>query len=136
MTVAVAPMTEVGSARVLQFPVTAKAQRRLERAKFGRTGLKGLRLTLRGRIVVLALSLLVVTLGALFGSGAQASGGVQGEAVATHSVMPGDTLWSIAKAVNPGVDNRDVVQEIEKLNGMESSRIVAGQVLLVPIYEK
>jgi len=50
--------------------------------------------------------------------------------------MPGDTLWSIAKAVNPGVDNRDVVQEIEKLNGMESSRIVAGQVLLVPIYEK
>lgn len=122
--------------RVVQFPLTADAQRRLARARYGVTGLKGLRLTARGRVVLVAVALLLIGAGVLFGSVAQATDVPRGLEVTTHSVVPGDTLWSIAASVNPGVDNRDIVREIEELNGMSSGRILAGQVLLLPVYEK
>ena len=49
-------------------------------------------------------------------------------------VIPGDTLWSIAKAI-PGsenVDLRKVIYEIKQLNGITTSGITPGQVLTVP----
>jgi LysM domain len=52
----------------------------------------------------------------------------------THevTVLPGDTLWSIASATSPDGDPRDRIAEIRELNGLESSGVLAGQRLLVP----
>jgi hypothetical protein len=49
-------------------------------------------------------------------------------------VIPGDTLWSIAATI-PGsehADLRQVIYEIKKLNNISTSKLIPGQVLLVP----
>ena len=54
-----------------------------------------------------------------------------------HAVAPGDTLWSIAKEYNPEYegDVRQITYCIKKANGMDSSAIMAGDVLEVPVME-
>ncbi len=49
---------------------------------------------------------------------------------ATYRVLPGDTLWSIAGEVAPGVDRRVVVDQLAELNGGTVLR--AGQALRLP----
>lgn len=50
-----------------------------------------------------------------------------------HVVEPGDTLWAIAMEVSgPGDDLRRIVHDIRQANGLDSSTIYPGQVLLVP----
>lgn len=100
-----------------------------------------LRLTRRGRIVVAALvvallSTAVLLLTALVSGRAQATNhgqpgaGYQG----LHQVVvrSGQTLWSIAVAADPSADPRDVVQEIMTANALGSPSITAGQLLWVP----
>lgn len=48
----------------------------------------------------------------------------------THVVGPGDTLWSIARAVAPGADPRPIVHELQKQTG--SPVLQVGQVVTVP----
>ncbi len=48
------------------------------------------------------------------------------------TVLPGETLWSIAQQSLPGVDPRDGILQIEKLNGLTSSQVPAGVVLRLP----
>ena len=48
-------------------------------------------------------------------------------------VVPGETLWSIARHVSTGHDVRSVVDNITELNHLESAGLVAGQRLIVPI---
>ena len=49
-------------------------------------------------------------------------------------VQPGDTLWAFAARVaEPGEDLRDVVREIQRLNGMGSANLVAGEVVQLPV---
>ncbi|HLS49694.1 MAG TPA: LysM peptidoglycan-binding domain-containing protein [Actinomycetaceae bacterium] len=92
------------------------------------------RLTARGRLVrgviVLASALAVaVGAGSWFGSQHRQSP----VATDTVAVAPGDTLWGIASGVaTPGRDVREVVYDIQQLNGLGSSEIAAGQTLLVP----
>lgn len=50
----------------------------------------------------------------------------------THVVRHGDTLWSIASALSPEADPREVIDEIERLNPSASSFLVPGQRLVVP----
>jgi hypothetical protein len=94
-----------------------------------------LRLTRRGRVVVvLALVIVLLVLTAI---AVQAPSGAANESAtpATHEVIvvrPGDTLWSIAKDHAPGRDIRAVIHEIEELNGLASGRISAGQRLFLP----
>lgn len=92
-----------------------------------------LRLTRRGRLVVWALAL---TLAGGVGAAAQSAdaGAAAGPvALRTHVVQPGDSLWSVAGAVaGPGDDIRDVVAELEELNGLAGSGLQVGQQLLVP----
>lgn len=92
-----------------------------------------LRLTGRGRVVVAALSLLLVAGVGVLGSRAAADGPASAPVVERHVVTPGETLWGIAASVaRPGQDVRDVVVELQKLNGMGDSGLVAGEELVVP----
>ena len=90
----------------------------------------GLRVTRRGRLVVLAVALLVVLLPGAWR--AMATAQTEGPATVAISVQPGDTLWGIASAIDPGADPRALIAEIRELNALTSSGLVPGQVLVVP----
>ena len=47
-------------------------------------------------------------------------------------MQPGDTLWSIAEREAPGTDPRDTVEDILRLNHLDSVAVEAGSVLLLP----
>jgi nucleoid-associated protein YgaU len=95
-----------------------------------------LRLTRRGRRLVLALALGgVLALGSLVallvGGGTQ--GGLRLAGERSVVVEPGDTVWSIAgEATGPDQDVRTVVDAIEELNDLDGSVVVPGQVLELP----
>ena len=48
-----------------------------------------------------------------------------------YTVVPGDTLWSIAERTYAG-DPREGVWELRERNGLDSTTITPGQVLVVP----
>jgi hypothetical protein len=94
----------------------------------------GLHLTRRGRLVVVLLAFVVLVSGALAATRATADGPRTAPEVERYVVTPGDTLWTIASGVaRPGADLRDVVRDIEILNGMSSASLIAGQQILLPI---
>lgn len=92
-----------------------------------------LRLTRRGRAVVLSLALAVTTaVLILFGSGVAATDDAPAP-VRTVTVQPGQTLWSIAAEARPDADIRSTVDEIVRLNAIESgSKLPIGATLAVP----
>lgn len=114
---------------------------RLVRARPSVSAPPPLRLTRRGRVVVGALVVAVIAAIALV-IGLAAAGGAQaanhGQPRAGYQgmheivVRPGQTLWSIASAAEPGADPRDVVQQIMTANAMTGTTIRAGQLLWVP----
>jgi hypothetical protein len=85
---------------------------------------------------VVAFVLLATAAVARFAGGApSAAGGPSSTSASATSgptvvVQPGDTLWSIAEEVAPGIDARIVVDQLIALNGGQP--IVPGQELLVP----
>ncbi|WP_375399659.1 LysM peptidoglycan-binding domain-containing protein [uncultured Amnibacterium sp.] len=97
-----------------------------------------LRLTRRGRVVLILLplaALLVAALLAIAPANADASGHTAAGNVAalrTVTVRPGDTLWAIARYAAPGVDPRDGVFELEQVNRLRDAAIRPGQVLRLP----
>jgi LysM domain len=93
------------------------------------------RLTGRGKAVVLVVAVVLALLALSWGRGAfvQASSTSDGPATAYISVEPGDTLWAIALRVAPQDDPRDTVDRILDLNALRSTQIQAGQRLVVPI---
>ncbi|GAB3600768.1 LysM peptidoglycan-binding domain-containing protein [Microbacterium tumbae] len=95
-----------------------------------------LRLTARGRGVLLALAALPLAVGlafaALSGGSAYAGGEEVTASFETVTVMPGDTLWSIAEEIAPGADPREVVHAIETLNVLDSGVLMIGEELAIP----
>lgn len=97
-----------------------------------------LRLTVRGRRVLLALAALPLAIGigfaALSGGSAVASGeaGASAASFETVTVMPGDTLWSIAGEVAPDADPREVIGEISRLNLLRGEALQVGQEIAIP----
>lgn len=93
------------------------------------------RLTRRGRLVVLLLALFaVLALGVVVAGGSVATRDAgAAESTAVVQVGPGDTLWEIASAAAGGGDIRSMIERIEKLNALDSGMLVAGQRLLVPV---
>ena len=100
-----------------------------------------LRLTARGRAVLLALSAVPLAVGIAFaaisgGSAIAASddaaGSVSTADFQTVTVLPGDTLWSIANTVAPTADPRDVIGEISRLNMLRGGALQIGQELAIP----
>ena len=92
-----------------------------------------LRLTRRGRVVVLGFLVLVASFASavLFATASRASD--PGAAPApTVVVRPHDTLWSIASRTSPRRDPSATVAEIRRLNGLPSYVIHPGDTLVVP----
>ena len=91
------------------------------------------RLTRRGRLVVVA-----VLAGLLFAAfslgrvGAEGSTSEQRSATTVVTVAPGETLWGVAQRLAPGEDPRPVVEQIRRLNDLESGALRAGQQLVLP----
>ena len=96
-----------------------------------------LRLTPRGRLVVLLLALSVALIvGVFLGAGSVATQ-ERGTPAPTRMVVVGDgqTLWGIASeiaAADPHTDVRGVIHEIKGLNALESGMLYAGQRIRVP----
>ncbi|GAW49064.1 MULTISPECIES: LysM peptidoglycan-binding domain-containing protein [unclassified Nocardioides] len=93
-----------------------------------------LRLTRRGRLVVLTLALLaVLAAGIVIASGSVATD-EPGTPVPTRVVMvgTGDTLWDIAADAADDGDVRAMIDRIERLNALDTGMVSAGQKLLVP----
>ncbi|MDQ1584787.1 MAG: hypothetical protein QOH80_152 [Actinomycetota bacterium] len=92
------------------------------------------RLTRRGRalLAILCLTLVVAAL-ALVKAPATASSDHPSATVAARvTVRPGETLWTIAARVRPNADPRQTIARIQDMNGLTSSTLQAGRVLLVP----
>lgn len=93
------------------------------------------RLTRRGRVVMVIAALALLLLAA-FALGSVAVGSeTPGQAQSTEIVMvsTGDTLWGIASEINSDGDVRSTMREIERLNALESTALAAGQKLRVPV---
>ncbi|WP_421083424.1 LysM peptidoglycan-binding domain-containing protein [Rothia nasimurium] len=103
-----------------------------------------IRLTRRGRFVFRGLP--VLTLLALMVVGAlnlmmptpatSSDFDISSAGSQTVTVYHGDNLWTIAEEVAPGLDSRDVINQIMEINDLTSAKLVPGQQLVVPAYTK
>jgi hypothetical protein len=98
-----------------------------------------LRITPRGRMVlaVLALTPVVAIAVALSSVPASASNGPaaiggSGTSFSYVTVGAGESLWSVAERIAPTADPREVITDLQTLNGLDSSAVSAGQSLAVP----
>lgn len=96
-----------------------------------------LRITRRGRRVLLTLAALplAATLAVATFTGVSAIASSEGTSIAefaTITVLPGDTLWSLAAIIAPDADRRDVVDAIVRLNMLGGGAIFVGQKLAIP----
>ncbi len=92
----------------------------------------GSRLTRRGKVVVAAIWLVfAVAIGSMVSRPADVP---LPAATATVTVKAGDTLWALADQVAPDDDPRVTVEQIIRLNKLESAGdIHPGDILLVPM---
>lgn len=98
-----------------------------------------LRLTRRGRLVLVwmplalaAIAMLVLAAALASPAKAATTSGQAPDYAASVTVMPGQTLWSIAVTADSSRDTRDVVADIVELNGLANSVVQPGQRLFVP----
>jgi len=115
----------------IQAPLTASVTAAARRSVPTR-----LRLTARGRRLLAALAAAPVIAGigvsVLAGGSALASGDSDPVAFETVTVLPGDTLWSIAAEAAPASDPRDVIDDIKRLNNLTSGMIQVGTSIAIP----
>jgi Tfp pilus assembly protein FimV len=126
-------MSTITATRVMDVPVRVAARPRPVARRQSST----VRLTRRGRLVVLFLGLaLALAAGVFLGAGSVATER-PGTPEPTRIVMvgAGDTLWDIAAdaaAATGETDVRAMVTRIERLNALDSGMVLAGQRLRVP----
>jgi hypothetical protein len=112
-------------------PRSALQQRALHQPAVRRSG--RLRLTRRGRFLVILAALVLMVVGFSMGRvSSQAAGPQRHAAPPTVTVRPGESLWALAARVAPHVDPRLVVTEIQQLNHLSSAQVYGGQQLIVP----
>ena len=97
-----------------------------------------LRLTARGRRVLATLAAAPIAAAIAFSvlaGGSALASGAQAAPVdfQTVTVMPGDTLWSLATTIAPAADPRDVVDDIIRLNNLAGGTIQVGSELAIPV---
>lgn len=118
-------------------PTTTRPERHLYAVPTPRPQ-AALRLTKRGRVVLLLVAGAVVLLMGITFGGSTAATGMSGTPAATHSVtvQAGQTLWQIAAEANPNGDIRQTVDEIMKLNSLPSAGgLQMGREIAVPVYK-
>ncbi|MEJ1088299.1 LysM peptidoglycan-binding domain-containing protein [Microbacterium sp. Mu-80] len=96
-----------------------------------------LRITARGRRVLAVAAALPVAVGIAFSvlaGGSALASGSHSEPVSFESVtvLPGDSLWSIAAEAAPGADPRVVIEDIKRLNNLSSGAIQVGAEISIP----
>ena len=121
-------MSTISIQAPLTVPVAAAA---------GRSVSTRLRITARGRrllVVLAAAPVLGAIAFSLLAGGSAVASGESAEPVAfeTVTVLPGDTLWSIAADAAPGVDPREVIDDIKSLNNLSSGMIQVGASIAIP----
>jgi hypothetical protein len=87
-------------------------------------------------VLLVTVALAVVSLWTSAGS-AQATSHALSRQAAERSlgqvtVRPGQSLWSVAEAADPGADTRLVVQQIVELNALPGMVVTPGERLWVP----
>ncbi|CAD5140063.1 MULTISPECIES: LysM peptidoglycan-binding domain-containing protein [Microbacterium] len=117
-------MSSISLSTATAFPASARPATRL-------------RITARGRRALLALASVPLAAGIAFaaisGGSAIASGAdAPAVSVETVTVMPGDTLWSIASSIAPEADPREVIGEISRMNLLRGGELQVGQELALP----
>ncbi len=92
------------------------------------------RLTRRGRLVVLTLAVLTILVVGFVLAGGSVATDESGTPEPTRVVMvgAGDTLWDIAAGLADDGDVRAMVDRIQRLNALDTGMVIAGQRLLVP----
>jgi hypothetical protein len=95
-----------------------------------------LRITARGRAVLLTLAAAPLVVAAVIAglSGGNANASLEdSSATFTYvTVAPGQSLWSIAEAIAPQADPREVVADIVSLNQLGSADVEAGERIAIP----
>lgn len=107
----------------------------------GRVGARGtratgsLRLTRRGRLVLLVAFVAVLFAAITVFGGHSAATGEKGVPVETRMVVvsEGDTLWGIAGQIAEPGQTREMVHQIQELNALSGAALVEGQRLAVPV---
>lgn len=95
------------------------------------------RLTRRGRLVVLLAALTFVLMLGIALGGVSTASEEAGESRPTEVVVvdDGDTLWAIAAEIAEDGEVRSVMKDIERLNALDSPALMVGQKLRIPISE-
>jgi hypothetical protein len=131
----------VGAARIHPLGAPRAVARALRRTRSTAPAAPApLTLTRRGRLVFLGLPVLtgaaaLVVLAVVFlvpSTATATSEPVSGSGTGRATVHPGQTLWDVAVAADAQRDPREVMDEIVELNDLETSVLLAGQVLEVP----
>ncbi|MBD0292726.1 MAG: LysM peptidoglycan-binding domain-containing protein [Jiangellaceae bacterium] len=96
--------------------------------------LHGSRLTPRGRVAATVAWLALVAAAAVPIGWPDVPAAPASGHTAIVVVEPGDTMWQLARSIEPTGDPRDVIDEIVRLNDMPAGggRIQPGDVLVVP----
>ena len=100
-----------------------------------------LTLTSRGRSVVmvsaliLATSTFAATFSAFNGAAASTTSAASSTSVAAEEIIvqPGESYWSIARAIAPRRSTQDVIDQIHELNPFAGATLQAGTKILVPL---
>ena len=97
-----------------------------------------LRLTRRGRLAMFVSTVLMLgVLGVILGSTTVATDEPGAPVPATMVVVePGQTLWDLAAKANPNGNGQQTVDDIMRLNSIESAGgLQAGDTIAVPLYK-
>lgn len=98
-----------------------------------------IRINRRGWAVLVGIPVFILTVAAafffsLFASDAHAATGTPiGMDTVDVTVIPGDTLWSLAQEYAEGYDVTSAVGHITELNALDSSEIQVGDSLSIPV---
>lgn len=112
---------------------SGKADFRSDSSKTGHHHSQHVRLTVRGKIVVALLAVLMMWGGFHIMAPETAHSESGAIAVVNYTVRPGDTLWSYAASITPeGADVSQTVRELVTLNNLDTVSLIPGQRILVP----
>ena len=123
----------VDPAAVPEAPIRSPIRPRLldGAAERGLAELRYQRRRLGAVALVAGLVVVAIALGGLAARAGPDGAGAGGESIVTVVAEPGDTLWAIARQVEPYGDPRPLVDRLVELNG--GADLVAGQVVRVPV---